>query len=301
VAVVSGNMNTFVSDEYNLIGTGNSFGPGDASSALDIFNAAGDQTGVLDPGLAALADNGGITWTHALLHASPAVDAGDPSAQANLGDVPEFDQRTTPFGRVSDGNGDSTATIDIGAFERADPSADFDGDLVIDGLDFLAWQRGFGTLAPNATKADGDADNDLDTDGDDLVVWESQYGQAAPLSSISSTLGVEPNNEEQQVAAGLSPVVFPTIVTLAVADPLVNIGASKPTSDQLASANKEAFFGDLPANVMLRLEGPDLGLNVRTSAPGEKLPEATGFTEHLDLAFSDEWDSLDAVGQISRA
>ncbi len=109
------------------------------------------------------------------------------------------------------------------------------------------------------------------------------------------------NIDEPQVAAGLSPIALPTIATLAVADPLVNIGASKPTSDQLASANKEAFFSGLPANVMLRLEGPDLGLNVRTSAPGEKLPEATGFTEHLDLAFSDEWDSLDAVGQISRA
>ncbi len=52
---------------------------------------------------------------------------------------------------------------------------------------------------------------------------------------------------------------------------------------------------------MLRLGGPELGLNVRTSASGEKLPEATGFTEHLDLAFSDEWDSLDVVGQIRRA
>ena len=107
--------------------------------------------------------------------------------------------------------------------------------------------------------------------------------------------------DEQQVAVGLSPLVLPTVATLAVADPLVNIGTSKPTSDQLASGSREDFFSGLPANVMLRLEGPDLGLNVRTSAPGEKLLEATGFTEHLDLAFSDEWDSVDAVGQIRRA
>ncbi len=106
---------------------------------------------------------------------------------------------------------------------------------------------------------------------------------------------------EQQVAMGVSPIALPTIAILAVADPFVNIGASTPTSDQLAFANKEAFFGGLPDNVMLRLAGPELELNVRTSAPGEKLPEATGFTEQLDLAFSDEWDSLDVVGQIRRA
>ena len=107
--------------------------------------------------------------------------------------------------------------------------------------------------------------------------------------------------DEQQVAAGVSPVVLPTIVTLAVADPLVNIGASTPISNQLASANKEAFFSDLPANVMLRLGGLGLGLNVRTSAPGEKLLDATSYAEHLDLAFSDDWDSLSIVGQIRRA
>ncbi len=107
--------------------------------------------------------------------------------------------------------------------------------------------------------------------------------------------------DEQQVAVGLSPVVLPTIATLTVSDPLVNIGETTPTSDQLASANKEAFFSGLPANVMLRLGGPGLGLNVRTSVPKEKLLEATGFAEHLDLAFSDEWDALDVVGQIRRA
>ena len=55
------------SNDYNLIGdvTGATFTP-----------AAHDITGA-DPLLGPLADNGGPTWTHALLAGSPAIDAGD--------------------------------------------------------------------------------------------------------------------------------------------------------------------------------------------------------------------------------
>jgi hypothetical protein len=68
------------------------------------------------------------------------------------------------------------STSDFGIAGVATPSADFDSDGDIDGSDFLVWQRGFGTPAPNAIKSDGDADNDEDVDRDDLSVWESQYG-----------------------------------------------------------------------------------------------------------------------------
>lgn len=182
LAVVSGNVNSFVSDEYNLIGVGNSFGPGNTYSALDNFNAAGDQTGIINPGLGSLAENGGPTLTHAVLPASPALDAGDPNAMANIGGVPEFDQRGLPFGRVQDGNNDSTARIDIGAFETAldSNSADFDSDGDIDGADFLAWQRGYEILA-GAAKSDGDADNDGAVNEDDLDIWEEMFGTTPPL------------------------------------------------------------------------------------------------------------------------
>ncbi|MGI9428697.1 MAG: calcium-binding protein [Bythopirellula sp.] len=65
-------------------------------------------------------------------------------------------------------------------------SADFDGDNDTDGHDFLAWQRGFGITAPNATGADGDADGDQDVDGDDLTLWSAQYGPATPLAAALS-------------------------------------------------------------------------------------------------------------------
>ena len=51
-------------------------------------------------------------------------------------------------------------------------SADFDGNGDVDGADFLAWQRGFGTLL-GATHADGDADGDTDVDADDLAILQA--------------------------------------------------------------------------------------------------------------------------------
>ena len=97
---------------------------------------------------------------------------------------PDYDQRGTGFDRIVNGR------IDIGAFEvqAAAPagSADFDGDGDVDGRDFLAWQRGYGITAPNATKGDGDADDDTDVDGDDLVVWQDQYGTEPELSAFGA-------------------------------------------------------------------------------------------------------------------
>jgi hypothetical protein len=118
--IVAGNLNTdvdlvgsiqptFFSDGYNLIGSGTSTGS---------FMTLGDQRNVADPMLGPLADNGGPTPTHALLAGSPAIDAGDPAAEAGIDIVPEFDQRGTPFGRVFDGDSDSLAVIDVGAFEN---------------------------------------------------------------------------------------------------------------------------------------------------------------------------------------
>ena len=72
------------------------------------LDQSGDQPGV-DPLLGPLADNGGFVQTHALLPGSPAIDAGD-DAQC-----PATDARG--INRPYDGDGDSTASCDIGAVE----------------------------------------------------------------------------------------------------------------------------------------------------------------------------------------
>jgi hypothetical protein len=70
------------------------------------LSGPGDQINT-DPMLGPLQDNGGPTFTHELLPASPAIDAGDP----NFIPPPFFDQRGPGFDRVVNGR------IDIGSFE----------------------------------------------------------------------------------------------------------------------------------------------------------------------------------------
>lgn len=108
-SIISGNTSD---DDLEIDGNGgltfdvsNSvIGAFDAGSTLnDNGNNALD---VADPGLAALADNGGFTFTHAILDGSPALDTGDPVFAA----PPATDQRGEA--RVSGG------VIDKGAYER---------------------------------------------------------------------------------------------------------------------------------------------------------------------------------------
>ena len=57
-------------------------------------------------------------------------------------------------------------------------NADFNGDGVVDGNDFLAWQRGNGT-ATGATLQQGDANGDGAVNAADLQLWKEQFGQPA--------------------------------------------------------------------------------------------------------------------------
>jgi CSLREA domain-containing protein len=77
--------------------------------------------------LGPLQNNGGPTETRALGAGSVAIDAGDDCVAdaAHCGDanIPQlaFDQRGTGFPRKVDGDGNSTATVDIGAYEVQTP------------------------------------------------------------------------------------------------------------------------------------------------------------------------------------
>jgi CSLREA domain-containing protein len=74
------------------------------------LNAANNRPGV-NPLLGPLANNGGPTFTHLPQAGSPAIDAGSNAA------CQAVDQRGVA--RPVDGNGDGTATCDIGAVEAA--------------------------------------------------------------------------------------------------------------------------------------------------------------------------------------
>jgi CSLREA domain-containing protein len=78
-------------------------------------NTTGNLTGI-EANLGPLQDNGGPTFTHALLTDSPAIDAGNPADCTDETGTPlETDQRGSP--RPADGQQDGTIACDIGAFE----------------------------------------------------------------------------------------------------------------------------------------------------------------------------------------
>src|SRR6266542_6340652 len=96
-----GNQGTIISDGYNL----------SSDNGAGYLTAAGDQIDT-DPKLGPLQDNGGPTFTYALLADSPAIDAGNPNFNPNNFQPPRtYDQRGLGFDRVKNGRSD------IGAFE----------------------------------------------------------------------------------------------------------------------------------------------------------------------------------------
>ena len=108
---------SYESGGYNLIGRGD---------AAVFFNAPGDQTGVSDPRLGPLRDNGGATPTIAPQLGSPAIDAGQSAlATDQVGHARPVDDPSVANAAGGDGS-------DIGAFETdtAQTPSDYTGLLV---------------------------------------------------------------------------------------------------------------------------------------------------------------------------
>ena len=87
-------------------------------------------------------------------------------------------------------------------------NADFNGDGVVDGSDFLAWQRGFG--ATSAQLDQGDANGDGAVDAADLAAWNTAFGADAVTTSANAlALAVpEPTTMGPAIAAGILAVVI---------------------------------------------------------------------------------------------
>jgi hypothetical protein len=89
---------SIISDDYLLL----------ENSACTITGTTTHNIEGQDPKLGLLTDLGGLGWMHPLLLGSPAIDAGPPTCLSP-------DQRHLQ--RPKDGNGDGSATCDIGAYE----------------------------------------------------------------------------------------------------------------------------------------------------------------------------------------
>ncbi|MCH8840787.1 MAG: hypothetical protein IH831_08960, partial [Planctomycetes bacterium] len=259
------------------------------------YSLIGDTTGATitdnggnllnqNPMLEMLQNNGGATKTHELLAGSPAIDMGDLAASPGVGTVPLFDQRGNNFGRVQNGR------IDIGAFEvPSTPSADFDGDGFITGLDFLLWQIGFGIPAPDAVKTDGDADNDLDVDSSDLDIWELQYGTAAPIvAATSASISAE--------SFSTGPLAEPSLASGELADLALAVALAEEANG--ASGKREfvahspplEFFSAEQIGRSTSVSGSSVSSSATTSTPRDderQSPEGPSpWEDALDEAFA---------------
>jgi hypothetical protein len=282
--------------------TGNTAGSGNpdlsptSGAVTAAYSLIGNANGLLlsgtniligvDPLLGPLTDNGGPTETHALLAGSPAIDTGDPSAEAGVGEVPLYDQRGFAFSRVVGGR------IDMGAIEADAVSADFDIDGDDDGGDFLAWQRGYGLIAPNATNADGDADVDQDVDGDDLAVWRSQFGTGVVMVATSSAV---PTATAPTTAPSVAPQSSHPIE-------LMNAALAMAIAEQQALPEEDAVFVDdrlsleTPYEAVFALNAPMPPAGVSffdtSSTPLSSEADEQEESEYLDEAVDKVFESL---------
>jgi M6 family metalloprotease-like protein len=75
---------------------------------------------------------------------SPCIDAGNNNlVPADITDIDDDGNTTEPIPfdiagnpRIADGNGDGVAVVDMGAYERCGPRADFNGDCIVNFADF---------------------------------------------------------------------------------------------------------------------------------------------------------------------
>jgi predicted outer membrane repeat protein len=168
--------------QFSLIGDNTSTNLAEAPLGAPDANGnliGGPVNGLIDPQLGPLADNGGSTFTHALLPASPALDVGDPA----FAPPPIVDQRGSP--RVTDGDADGVARIDMGAFEVL--RGDVNGDGEVNGLDVDPFVDVL-LNGPSSATADMNADgsvNGLDVDSFVTTVVGGDGQPSVPLDATS--------------------------------------------------------------------------------------------------------------------
>ncbi len=71
------------------------------------------------------------------------------------------------------------------AAEPSLPTADFDGDGVVDGKDFLTWQQNY-NRSRGATYSVGDANEDGIVNAADLAIWQSSFGPVSVNSAVAA-------------------------------------------------------------------------------------------------------------------
>jgi hypothetical protein len=220
-------------------------------------NLIGDSSGsgVIDPLLGPLADNGGPTLTHALLPGSPALDQGDPSFDPNDFDPPlDYDQRGAPYLRVAEGDGFGVAVVDIGAFEsQVIPQAllgDYNENGIVDAADYSVWRD---TLEAGDTVLPNDPTPGV-VDESDFLYWRDHFGETLGAGSGAASIVSEPTATDEAQAAAAAASAAPLRTT----DRAPSVEKA-PTTDGAASAVRAADFVASTSDFSLHRRAPRSG------------------------------------------
>jgi hypothetical protein len=79
-------------------------------------------------------------------------------------------------------------------------AGDYDGDLDVDGADFLVWQQDLGST----TDLDADGSGNNVVDADDLTVWAGAFGATAPPAAAAAQAAPEPASFMSAMMASLA-------------------------------------------------------------------------------------------------
>jgi len=154
---------------------------------------ASDQPNGSDPMLEALGNNGGPTQTHRLLAGSRAIDAGSNALAVNPSNGAPLitDQRGAGFARILDGNGNGTATVDIGAFE-APSAAPTAGTVSVSGRVVTVQGRGIRNVVITMTDSNGNTRTATSTSFGYYRFEEVAAGQTAIVTIASKRFRFAP-------------------------------------------------------------------------------------------------------------
>lgn len=135
---------------------------------------------------------------------------------------------------------------------------------IVDGIDFLIWQRNFG-ITTGATPQDADSDADGDVDSDDLSDWQLGFGSTLPptpvangfdgsgyatFASLQTAYATFLGSTDNSVTFdGLSGVILPTQFTASRGVTFSNLGQIGASNEGSATIeNLDGYDGSYQAN-----------------------------------------------------
>jgi len=184
------------------------------SQGFNLVRARGNSTGYVgtdlpngsNPALQALAGNGGSTQTHRLLAGSLAIDTGSNALAVNpaTGAALTTDQRG--FARIVNGNGDLTATVDIGAFEA--PLGTTAATVSVSGRVVTAQGRGIRNVVITMMDSSGNTRTAISTAFGYYRFEEVEAGQVYIFTARGKRFSFEQNTQVHTILEEINDINF---------------------------------------------------------------------------------------------